>query len=216
MTLAQLGQRAEVQHAGVNCGIMDQMAASLADTAKRCFSIRARSSVVACRFRPTRRCSFSIRVLRARSRPARSTAARRMRRSARQLGVRALRDIDAGSVSRIDTLAEPWRSRARHVVTENARVLRAVMCSDPTQFGALMNASHASLRDDFDVSVPALDRLVALLQADPMFMERGSPAPASEVRALRCVVPSHCRASVRTVLTPTRAKDSAARFWYPP
>ena len=40
-------------------------------------------------------------------------------------------------------------------------------CSDPAKFGALMNASHASLRDDFQVSVPALDRLVALLQAHP-------------------------------------------------
>ena len=45
-------------------------------------------------------------------------------------------------------------------------MLRAVEGTNAVQFGALMNASHASLRDDFDVSVPALDRLVALLQAD--------------------------------------------------
>jgi galactokinase len=87
--------------------------------------------------------------------------------AARQLGVRALRDVDASELSRVDALEEPWRSRAHHVITENARVLQAVKCSDPTEFGALMNASHASLRDDFDVSVPALDRLVALLQAEP-------------------------------------------------
>ena len=66
----------------------------------------------------------------------------------------------------LDKLEQPLRNRARHVITENDRVLRAVECADADEFGALMNASHASLRDDFEVSVPALDRLVALLQAD--------------------------------------------------
>ena len=66
---------------------------------------------------------------------------------------------------RIAKLPQPFTKRARHVVTENARVLQAVECRNPAAFGAVMNASHASLRDDFDVSVPALDRLVALLQA---------------------------------------------------
>jgi galactokinase len=168
VTLAQLGQRAEVQLAGVNCGIMDQMAASLADSREALFldtrTIERRrvplppdSAVLVLDSGITRSLAAS----------AFNERRAECEEAARQLGVRALRDIDAGSASRVDTLAEPWRSRARHVVTEHARVMRAVMYSDPTQFGALMNASHASLRDDFDVSVPALDRLVALLQADP-------------------------------------------------
>jgi galactokinase len=168
VTLAQLGQRAEIQHAGVNCGIMDQMAASLADTREALF---LDTRTIECNRVPLPTDS-AVLVLDSGITRSLAVSAFNERRAeceeaARQLGVRALRDIDAGSASRVGTLAEPWRSRARHVVTENARVLRAVMCSDPTQFGALMNASHASLRDDFDVSVPALDRLVALLQADP-------------------------------------------------
>ena len=55
---------------------------------------------------------------------------------------------------------------ARHVVTENARVQQAAQCSDPAAFGALMNASHASLRDDYEVSTPELDLLVRWLQTE--------------------------------------------------
>jgi galactokinase len=60
--------------------------------------------------------------------------------------------------------------RCRHIVTENQRVLDAVAAlngGDLAGFGALMNASHASLRDDYEVSVEPLDRLVARLQAAP-------------------------------------------------
>jgi galactokinase len=85
--------------------------------------------------------------------------------AAAQLGVKSLRDVD--TVAAVDALAEPWRRRARHVVTENARVLRAVQGVSAAAFGELMNASHASLRDDYEVSVPALDTLVALLQRQP-------------------------------------------------
>jgi len=53
------------------------------------------------------------------------------------------------------------------VLTENERVLQAVHCDNAAAFGALMNASHASLRDDYEVSVPALDQLVDLLQRHP-------------------------------------------------
>ena len=87
--------------------------------------------------------------------------------AARQLGVSALRDVGVDDLARVEALPEPLRRRARHVVTENQRVLDAVRGVDAARFGALMNASHASLRDDYEVSVPALDRLVALLQASP-------------------------------------------------
>jgi galactokinase len=83
--------------------------------------------------------------------------------AARRLGVAALRDVK--DIAAADSLPEPLRSRVRHIVSENARVLLALDCSNARDFGLLMNASHASLRDDYQVSVPELDYLVALLQA---------------------------------------------------
>ncbi len=168
VVIAQLAQRAEVQHAGVRCGIMDQMAASLADTTQALF---LDTRTLERRLMQLPRGS-AVLVLDSGITRSLATSAFNQRRAeceqaAKQLGVRALRDIEAVDVARVDTLAEPWRSRARHVISENGRVLQALQCSDPTEFGALMNASHASLRTDFEVSVPALDRLVALLQADP-------------------------------------------------
>ena len=77
----------------------------------------------------------------------------------------SLRDVD--DISAADTLPEPLCRRVRHIVSENARVLLAAACSSAKEFGDLMNASHASLRDDYEVSVPELDQLVALLQAHP-------------------------------------------------
>ena len=83
--------------------------------------------------------------------------------AARLLGVLSLRDVE--DERRLGGLPDLLRRRARHVVTENARVLAAVGCASAHEFGLLMNASHASLRDDYEVSTPGLDRLVGLLQA---------------------------------------------------
>jgi len=77
---------------------------------------------------------------------------------AARLGVVALRDATLDQVAH-----EP---RARHVVTENARVhetARALARGDLTELGALLLASHASLRDDYEVSTPELDTLVDVL-----------------------------------------------------
>jgi len=79
--------------------------------------------------------------------------------------VQSLRDVRR--VEQLASLPDPWRRRARHVVAENARVLRAVASSGATTLGEMMNASHASLRDDYEVSIPELDRLVSLLQEHP-------------------------------------------------
>ena len=85
--------------------------------------------------------------------------------AAHLLGVKALRDItDPQAVAE---LPEPQRRRARHVITEDNRVLEALQGVSAERFGELMNASHASLRDDYEVSVPALDTLVAMLQETP-------------------------------------------------
>ena len=109
------------------------------------------------------------------------------------------------TVADVDALPDPrLRRRARHVVTENARVLAAVEAlrvGDLTGAGALMGASHASLRDDFEVSTPELDGLVDRLTATPgvygarltgagfggcvvALAAPGSPAPGWRLRAV--------------------------------
>ena len=83
--------------------------------------------------------------------------------AARLLGVAELRDID--DLARVQTLPSPLERRARHVVTENRRVLQtadALRRSDLSRAGQLFQESHASMRDDFAVSVPPIDELVRL------------------------------------------------------
>jgi galactokinase len=164
VVVAQLAQRAEIEYAQVRCGIMDQMASSLAGT-DRALLIDTRS--LARRDVPLPAGSA---VLVLDSGVARTLAGSgyNQRRSeceaaARTLGVASLRDVQR--LEDIEALADDvLRRRARHVFTENARVLQAAECHDAAAFGELMNASHASLRDDYEVSTPELDRLVALLQ----------------------------------------------------
>jgi len=86
------------------------------------------------------------------------------------LGVPELRDIGEDQLPRLAALPAPLDRRARHVVTENARVLRAaaaLKADDARELGLLFNASHASMRDDFEVSVPEVDAIVAGAQALP-------------------------------------------------
>src|SRR5260370_20731208 len=83
-------------------------------------------------------------------------------RAARTLGVKELRDA---KLQDLDRLSGEELKRARHVVTENARVLRAVEAlrlHDFVEFGKLMYASHESLRDDYEVSTPELGAFVEL------------------------------------------------------
>jgi galactokinase len=164
--IAQLAQRAEIEHAGVRCGIMDQMAASLASTACALFLDTRTLERHLVPLPP----DSAVLVLDSGIARTLAGSGYNQRRAeceqaARLLGVPAMRD--ANDDAAIEALPEPLSRRARHVVTENRRVLRAVQGCDAAEFGALMNASHASLRDDYEVSVPALDRLVALLQAHP-------------------------------------------------
>jgi galactokinase len=84
--------------------------------------------------------------------------------AARLLGAASLRDVTDPALCA--GLPAPLDRRARHVVTENARVLEG-RHADAARFGALMNASHASLATAYEVSTPALDALAAALQAQP-------------------------------------------------
>jgi len=81
-----------------------------------------------------------------------------------------LRDVTPADLPRLEQLPEPLRRRARHVITEDDRVLAAVAAleaNDLSTLGELFNASHASMRDDFEVSVPDVDLLVELGQTEP-------------------------------------------------
>ena len=162
--IAQLAQRAENEFAGVRCGIMDQMAASLADTTR---ALLLDTRTLERRFVPLPQGS-AVLVLDSGIARSLATSGYNERRAeceqaAQLLGVVSLRDV--AGVAQLAVLPERQRRRARHVVTENARVLAAVGCASAQAFGELMNASHASLRDDYEVSTPGLDQLVALLQA---------------------------------------------------
>lgn len=91
--------------------------------------------------------------------------------AARYFDVKALRDISVDEfAARADELDELTRKRARHVVTENARTLaayEAMTIGDARILGALMDASHESLRDDFEVSTEALNTMVTIAQRHP-------------------------------------------------
>ncbi len=161
--IAQLGQQAERQYSGVQCGIMDQMAASLGDSQHLLFL-------------DTRTLKFQrlplpigAEIIAIDSGIPRTLAASgyNQRRSeceaaAKLMGVKALRDIH--NLEAIAHLPSPLLERSRHVITENNRVLAACQGISAEQFGALMNASQASLRDDYEVSVAGLDILVDILQ----------------------------------------------------
>jgi galactokinase len=90
--------------------------------------------------------------------------------AARQLGVAALRDLSlddlAAAMDRLDS--ELLRKRARHVITENDRSLACLdllRAGQVRQIGPLLSASHESLRDDFEVSVPEVDLAVEVMLA---------------------------------------------------
>jgi galactokinase len=164
--IAKLAQMAEIEYAGVNCGILDQMASSLLDTGSMLF-LDTRSLD-----RELLPLPEHSEVLVIDSGVARSLASSKYNErraeceeAARQLGLHALRDVS--EIEAVDSLSEPLRNRARHIVSENARVLRAAAGASAAEFGRLMNASHQSLRDDYEVSIPPLDQLVAFLQSEP-------------------------------------------------
>jgi galactokinase len=164
---AQLSQRVENEFVGAHVGIMDQMASSLAGSDAALF-LDTRSLEYRRIPLPTDRVELAVvnsGVTHSHAHGGYNERRAECEAAAAALGVAALRDVDGTSA--LEGLPEPLRRRALHVVTENARVLRAAEGVDAAAFGALMNDSHASLRDDYEVSVPALDRLVALLQADP-------------------------------------------------
>ena len=167
LEIAMLAQRAEAEYVGVRCGVMDQMASSLAKAGEALF-IDTRSLS----FRRLRLFEGARIVVVDSARPRRlAESGYNQRRAecaeaARLLGAELLREV--AEPADLALLPEPYRRRARHVISENVRVikaLRALEAADADEFGRLMLASHRSLKQDFEVSTPELDRLVELALA---------------------------------------------------
>jgi galactokinase len=163
---ARLCRQAEHDFAGVPCGLMDQLASVLGDSAG--------ALLIDCQFEIVRLVPFadpnvSVLICNTNIKHVLADGAYSRRRAecaeaARQLGVPTLRDATPEMVEAARGIFDPVvRRRARHVVTENARTLAAAKHLEGRDFakvGGLMYESHRSLRDDFEVSCRELDTLV--------------------------------------------------------
>jgi len=168
---ALLCQRAEHEFAGVPCGIMDQFTSVLAkENHLLLLDCRSRSTELV----PLTDPSISVLIINTNVRHELTGGEYAQRRAqceaaARALSVPALRDATMANLEAARPRLDPITfRRARHVITEIERTLqaaRAIRASDWPTAGRLMYASHASLRDDFEVSCPELDLVVELAQS---------------------------------------------------
>lgn len=167
--LALAGQAAENRYVGCNCGIMDQLI-SVAGEANSAMLLDCRDLEHAAVTIPA-----GARVVIVDSNKPRGLvdSAYNERRAqceaaARHFGVPALRDVTLSelSVAKADLEVHVFK-RARHVISENARTQQAcaaLRAGDLQTMGQLMAASHASMRDDFEITVPEIDYLVDLIK----------------------------------------------------
>ena len=171
--LARACQRAENEAVGAPTGIMDQFASLFGAEGGAVF-LDCRAVTEEIVPLDLERAGLEILLADTGERHAHASggyASRRAscERAARALGVRALRDVTLGDLDRAAAVLddETFR-RARHIVTENDRVLRTVAAlrdgaldTGPAAVGALLTASHESMRDDFEITTQALDLAVA-------------------------------------------------------
>ena len=167
--IAHLAQKVETEFIGAPIGIMDQMACSVGRPDEALF-LDTRSLHFERIPWPSHIGIVVINSGLAHAHAGGQYATRRRESfaAAALLNVRWLRDAKAASLDRAN-LPELLRRRARHVVTENQRVLDAVealRACDPDRLGELFNASHESMKSDYEVSTPAIDTLVGIGQAD--------------------------------------------------
>jgi galactokinase len=171
VSAARLAQKAENQFVGVNCGIMDQFISRLGK--------KGHALLIDCRslsYEPVPVGGDEVRIVVADSKVKRGLVDSEYNKrraeceravvllSGRLSNIGALRDVTPEQlVAHADLLADVTLRRARHVVTEDDRCLRSVealRAGDLEAFGKLMNQSHISLRDDYEVSCRELDLLV--------------------------------------------------------
>jgi galactokinase len=175
--LVKLARKAENQFVGVPCGIMDQFISALGrenhalfldcrDLSYRHVPLRGNVKIVVCNSgvkRALAQSEYEVRLNQCRQAVAQIAST--------GLAVRSLRDVAPEHLEAArPVLSEILFRRARHVVSENHRVLEAVKVLEAgnlERFGELMNASHESLRDDYEVSSKELDVLVELAWKQP-------------------------------------------------
>ena len=164
--LAVLCQHAENAFVGVNSGIMDQYASLLCQAGTAllidCRSLEAKPIPLNLAEADLILLICDTHVSRELGETGYNDRRQACERAAHTLGVRELRDAQ---LQDLEKLSGEERKRARHVITENERVLEAVQALQRQDFGAfgrLMYASHRSLRDDYEVSTPELDAFVEI------------------------------------------------------
>lgn len=162
MALALLCQQAEHRATGVPTGLMDQLAI-IHGEAGRALLIDCRANTVEPVGLPAGTAVHAVHCGVSRRLEGSEYGDRRRQCEQAERQVGPLRDASVGAVEALGD--DVVRRRARHVVTEIARVAEAATTADPQRLGQLMNDSHTSLRDDFEVSIPELDGLVERLQA---------------------------------------------------
>ena len=165
--LAQIAQRAECDFVGTQCGIMDQLISAQGKAGHAllidCRSLGLNDAPV----------PADVAIMIVHSGVTRglvdghyNARRRQCEAAATRMGVAALRDatLDMLAAASLDAVT---KMRARHVITENQRTLDAADAlakSDLATLGMLMAQSHASMRDDFEITVPPVDALVVMLQ----------------------------------------------------
>lgn len=162
--IAQLGQKAENNYVGMPCGIMDQMASSVAEIGQallidtRDLSYQnvtiPKGYIVAV---------VPSGVSHALVDGAYEALRKQCEEAAKKLSVSSLRDVSVSDMDKINDLPEPLNQRAKHVVTENQRVLdmkKALDENDMIRAGRILTEGHISERDDFEITVSETDILV--------------------------------------------------------
>ena len=169
--MARLGQRAENEFVGAPVGIMDQMACTLAGDGQALFlDTRSLDWTLVPLPADAELVVLNSGVAHNHAKGDYRTRRAECEEAARQLGVAQLRDIDVQDLPRVMQLDERLGRRARHVITEDARVVAAVAVmrsGDLDALGQLFYASHDSMRDDYEVSIPEIDLIVDLARAIP-------------------------------------------------
>lgn len=171
LTMVKLSQRSENQFNGVNCGIMDQFACGMG---RKNHAMLLNTTTLDYKYVPISMEDISIVIANTNKRRGLADSQYNERRSQCESALRALQqklsinslgdlteeEFDANSYLIQD---EVQRKRARHAVYENRRTIKAVEAlnaGDIQGFGRMMNASHISLRDDYEVTCIELDTLV--------------------------------------------------------
>lgn len=163
--MAKLAQQAENQWIGVNCGIMDQM---IIAAAKENHALLIDCRSLATKYVPIPN-GIAVVIMDTATRRGLVDSAYNERRqeceyAAKIMGATTLREVSEEAWNKSQNLlAGHYLTRARHVITENRRVLesaKVLQAQNPIKLGELMNASHKSLKDDFEVSSENLNIMV--------------------------------------------------------